>query len=146
MTTVKVKTKMNKPVCVGVIVSEWSEDGHKQVQVQTKDGLTEVFSDRYYVVEVDKEAQPADQAQVEPPQAEPSQMIDPNQGMMQPMVKVKPKSRETLSDEDVERVISKVSDVALAALKSIGLKSGEIYPLMINITTALKSAMTPKKG
>ena len=61
-------------------------------------------------------------------------------------VKVKSKSRETLSDEDVERVISKVSDVALAALKSIGLKSGEIYPLMININTALKNAMTPKKG
>ena len=57
-----------------------------------------------------------------------------------PMEPEKPKS--TLSDDETERVLNKVADAALTALKGAGLKSSALYPLMIKINTALKSALT----
>ena len=61
-------------------------------------------------------------------------------GTVAPMEPEKPKS--TLSDDETERVLNKVADAALTALKGAGLKSSALYPLMIKINTALKSALT----
>lgn len=61
-----------------------------------------------------------------------------------PSAPVAPSPKDKMSEDDVERLLTKIGDTALAGLKGMGLKSGAIYPLMIKINTALKAAISPK--
>ena len=128
---VNVLTRTKVPVFSGAVISEWSENGVNFTQVEKSDGGYAIISDKLYVVENDT-SKPV----IDDPKGLPVQL---------PVAPVL-KSKERLSDEDIERVLSKVGDVSLTALKSIGLKSSELYPLMIRINTALKSAMTHRKA
>jgi hypothetical protein len=58
------------------------------------------------------------------------------------MTPSRPKPKSSLGEDDVERLLMKVGETALAGLKSMGLKSGAIYPLMIKINAALKAALS----
>ena len=136
MTQVKVLTKLNVPIFTGVIIRELSEDGISCFQVELPNGKNVILSERYYnfVESNESVASPVDKSSGVPA------------GELVPAPPPKPKYKESLSDEDVERVLSKVSDVSLTTLKSIGLKSGQLYPLMIKINDSLKATLSQKKG
>lgn len=137
MAQVKISTKLNVPMFTGVIISEWSEDGVSCYEVEKPDGKIVVLSERYYNL------QEADEPTASEPMAtDPTAVGVPAVPVLPP----KPKSKESLTDDDIERVLSKVSDVSLTTLKSMGLKSGQLYPLMIKINDALRATLSTKKG
>lgn len=152
MTHVNVKTKLSAPLFDGVVVNEWiDESGFSCVQIRKDDDSLTVVSERYYDIELSEDLMgeqenvpPKDQAPVEPT-APVGAVPAGGMGAVAPMPVAKAKSKETLSSEDIERVITKVSDVSLTTLKSIGLKSGELYPLMIKINDALRATLSHKK-
>ena len=135
MTHVTVETKKGNVVFDGFIIKDWLEDGSSCLLVKNALGEHKVVSERYYnIVESEDDAKDV-----------PSGMSQQATSAPVPPMPVKAKPKETLNDGDIERVISKVSDVTLSTLKSIGLKSGELYPIMIKINDALRVTLSQQK-
>jgi hypothetical protein len=108
-----------------------------------------VLAHRYYAVEA-KEAegeqttvnQPADAGGMPPGGASPGAPNDDVAAAMMMATPKPPKPKSSLSDDDVERLLMKVGETALSGLKGMGLKSGAIYPMMIKLNAAVKSALS----
>lgn len=107
-----------------------------------------VLAHRYYAVEAKETdgeqpsgSQPADAGAMPPAgDAAGDAQGDPD-AMMMAMPKP-PKPKSNLSDDDVERLLMKIGETALSGLKGMGLKSGAIYPMMIKLNAAVKSALS----
>jgi len=137
MTHVTVETKKGNVVFDGFVIKDWLEDGSSCLLVKNTLGEHKVVSDRYYNI-VESEDDAKDIPSGMPQQATSTPVPAPMPAKATP--------KETLNDGDIERVISKVSDVTLSTLKSIGLKSGELYPIMIKINDALRVTLSQQKG
>tara|TARA_Y100000310_G_C20496658_1_gene721883 strand:- start:509 stop:955 length:447 start_codon:yes stop_codon:yes gene_type:complete len=148
MALVKLYTKTKRLVGTGVLLSEWTDGAYGHFHIQTEDGQEVSLSNRYYSIvetDIDPNTQDASDASDAPvTDGDKVGELDPGANI-QPAPS-RPKSKDKLSDEDIERIVSKISDVSLVSLKSIGLKSGELYPLMIKINSAIKMALTPTEG
>ena len=109
------------------------------------DAPSDMIADRKYYALESKEpddvavpANPSDSGAEKVARGEP---MGPPQAVP-PLTMAPPKKKNKLSDDDVERLLMKVGETALNGLKSMGLKSGAIYPLMIKINTAFKAALS----
>ena len=145
-TRVIMTAKSGSPIASGVVV----EDNGRYVYLEgcvslcNADVKPDAVADRrFYALEASEEPtsnQSDDAVDGETPE---TQAGDGQVGDVEPMAPLTPpKPKGSLSEDDVERLLMKVGETALTGLKSMGLKSGAIYPLMIKINAALKAALS----
>jgi hypothetical protein len=141
--TVKVSTRYGRHVSSGIVESVsmiYADRGY----VFLSDGFPSgaVYDSDLYVFEAEDAPVDAPDDTTEPDDTDSAPDSDAAAEPSAPPAA--PKSKSKLTDDDAERLLMKIGDTALNGLKSMGLKSGAIYPLMIKINTALKAALDTK--
>lgn len=141
-TRVRVKTKTGTLIAEGDV--SFDDGRFASVLVGSAD-IGVVYDRRFFVIEAEE---PAPQQSIGGDDAAvisaPTQGEDPGGEPVEPAPLAPPRPKNNLNDDDVERLLTRLGDTALAGLKGIGLKSGAIYPLMIKINDAIKAALSSK--
>lgn len=137
-TRVRVTTKTGTLITEGSVILD---DG-RYVSVAVGLNKEAVYDRRYYAIEA---VEPASDQSEEGGTDSVNVAVngkDPGITPVEPpaMQPLKPKSK--LNDDDVERLLARLGDAALAGLKGMGLKSGAIYPLMIKLNDAIKASLS----